>query len=221
VAWATYVPHMFFSFHLGNKRCDPSELPINDHNIYINIAIKVTWSNYTWVAISSMWYAKYIYIYIYMSRTKASKCFFSLFFFPWDLHTSWLSFVHGVCCGHLLDLFMCLFLGPALISTLMSWFPTWATKEQGYMPCMNIVARPMEYDTQGMPRESREVDGRWQAIRPSDLVFCSLQLNLNIYERRTILFVCRRFDILDYRDVFYHMHMGLFFFLFFLAFGSQ
>lgn len=70
-----------------------------------------------------------------------------------------------------------------------------------------------------IPRECQGNPGRWmcrwQDIRPSHLVFCSLQLNLNIYERRTILFVCRRFDILDYRDVFYHMHMGLFFFLFF------
>jgi hypothetical protein len=102
---------------------------------------------------------------------------------------------------------MCLF-GPSPFFPTFKYHDSYLghQRTKGYMPCMNIVARPMEYDTQGMQSESREVDGRWPYIRPSHRVFCSFTIELNIYERRTILFVCWRFDILDYGDVFYHIH---------------
>ncbi len=134
---------------------------------------------------------------IYMSRTKASKCFFLSFFLSSSSSSSsfgtyilhhWVLFI-GVLWAPVRPIYVFVWAQPFFNFDIM--IPTWATKEQGYMPCMNIVARPMEYDTQGMQTESREGDGRWQTITPSHLVFCSLQLNLTyIYMKEGQFFLC-------------------------------
>ncbi len=136
---------------------------------------------------------------IYMSRTKASKCFFLSFFLSSSSSSSssfgtyilhhWVLFI-GVLWAPVRPIYVFVWAQPFFNFDIM--IPTWATKEQGYMPCMNIVARPMEYDTQGMQTESREGDGRWQDHNtlPSCILFFTIELNIYIYMKEGQFFSC-------------------------------